>query len=87
MKVIKEGIWNAVWQLEVSCETCAAVLLAEEADLKSHWEPVARTTEHYVNCPSCKREILISAKMLTPRLVEKLEKREPPEDFYWSDWH
>jgi endogenous inhibitor of DNA gyrase (YacG/DUF329 family) len=75
MKVLKEGDWNAKWELKVNCATCAAELLIEESDLTSSWDYGKETTRYYVLCPLCRKAVEIPAEKLTPRLAEKLQTR------------
>lgn len=83
MKVLKEGNWNATWELKVACPVCQAELLAEEADLKSFWSYNKKATEYFVVCPLCKKQVTISVEKLSKRLEEKLLQYKPSCS---SDW-
>ena len=76
MKVVKEGNWNEPWSKEFDCETCRAVLLVGEDDVK----PVDNSTGYYFVCPLCGKLTYIDGKDMTRRVREAVDKKRK----YWS---
>jgi hypothetical protein len=81
MKLIKEGKWNVPWTGTISCTTCEAGLLVEEADVK----PVYNEMRYYCVCVVCGKDISLNVKDLPLRLKEAVDKKRK-----WntssSDW-
>lgn len=79
MKVIKPGIWNEKWKKEMTCPTCKAVVLVEEAAVTA----VDYSYDFSAACCVCGHSIEISDKDLPLRIKEVLNKKRKYRD---SDW-
>lgn len=71
MKVIKTGIWNEKWEKEMTCPTCKAVVLIEEADVKA----VDNCYDFIAACCVCGYPIDIPEKDLPLRIKDVLNKK------------
>ncbi len=78
MKVIKIGIWNEKWEKEMTCPTCKAVVLVEEADVKA----VDHSYDFSAACCVCGHPIKVSDKDIPLRIKEVLNKKRK----YSSSW-
>lgn len=78
MKVIKEGKWNLVWTTEITCPTCEAVLLVEEADVKTK----LNVTAYECACVVCKKTVAIPTSQISLRVREAAEKKRTHSPSY-----
>ncbi|OGH91744.1 MAG: hypothetical protein A2534_02065 [Candidatus Magasanikbacteria bacterium RIFOXYD2_FULL_39_9] len=77
MKILKEGKWNIPWTAEISCSTCEARLLVEEADVL----PVGNESAKYeCVCAICGKLVALKKDDISQRVREVVDKKRK----YWS---
>ena len=78
MKILKEGKWNLPWSGPVTCTTCEAELLVEEADVK----PTYNEVSYYCVCEICGKSINLDPKDFPQRLKEAVDMKRKWSSYY-----
>lgn len=81
MKVVKEGKWNVPWSGEFKCDTCEAMLLVEEHDVKPTYN---KNAKYYFVCCVCGKSNDLPANAVAQRVREAVDKKR--EYSSSSDW-
>ena len=81
MKIIKDGKWNNLWKMELTCKKCEAVLEVEESDLIPIWVGgnFREDVDHEIGyeCPVCANINSVSRDLLYERVRTEIEKKRP----------
>lgn len=84
MKIIKEGNWKMVWEMEMTCteKSCGAVILVEEDDVK----PIDYSSPdtYYCECVVCGSSVNVPKKDLPLRVQKKVNTHKKYSSCSWD---